>query len=196
MYPGKQVVSRAEQPAFIMAETGERVTYAELERRSNRLAHLLRATGLRRLDHYAIFMENNARYVECCAAGIRSGLYFTCVNSYLTVEELAYIVDNSQSRILISSMACREVALAALTKCPRVELCLLADGPGDGKRVLNLDEAVSGFHDTPIVDEALGTPMLYSSGTTGRPKGVLRPLPELPPSGELPLFEFLTKQWR
>ena len=196
MYPGKHVVSRAEQLAFTMAETGEGVTYAELERRSNRLAHLLRARGLRRLDHYAIFMENNARYVECCAAGLRSGLYFTCVNSYLTVDELAYIVDNSQSRVLICSMARREVALAALTKCPRVELCLLADGPGDGKRVLNLDEAVSGFHDTPIVDEALGSAMLYSSGTTGRPKGVLRPLPELPPWGELPLFEFLTKQWR
>ena len=157
MYPGKHVVSRAEQPAFIMAETGEAVTYAELERRSNRLAHLLRARGLRRLDHYAIFMENNARYVECCAAGIRSGLYFTCVNSYLTAEELAYIVDNSQSKILISSMARREVALAALEKCPRVELCLLVDGPGDGNRVLGLDEAISRFPDTPIADEALGT---------------------------------------
>ena len=196
MYPGKHVVSRAEQPAFIMAETGEAVTYAELERRSNRLAHLLRARGLRRLDHYAIFMENNARYVECCTAGIRSGLYFTCVNSYLTAEELAYIVDNSRSKILISSMARRAVALAALEKCPRVELCLLVDGPGDGNRVLGLDQAISRFPDTPIADEALGTPMLYSSGTTGRPKGVLRPLPELPPWGELPLFEFLTKQWR
>jgi long-chain acyl-CoA synthetase len=131
MYPGKHAVSRAEQPAFVMAETGERVTYAGLERRSNRLAHLLRAWGLRRLDHYAIFMENNARYVECCAAGIRSGLYLTCVNSYLTVEELAYIVDNSQSKILISSMARRAVALAALEKCPRIELCLLV---GTGRR--------------------------------------------------------------
>jgi long-chain acyl-CoA synthetase len=118
-----------------MAETGEAVTYAELERRSNRLSHLLRARGLRRLDHCAIFMENNARYIECCAAGIRSGPYFTCVNSYLTPAELAYIVDNSQSKILISSMARREVALAALTKSPRVELCLLIDGPGAGRMI-------------------------------------------------------------
>ena len=153
MYPGKHAVSRAEQPAFIMAETGEAVTYAELERRSNSLAHLLRARGLRRLDHYAIFMENNARYIECCAAGIRSGLYFTCVNSYLTPEELAYIVDNSQSKILISSMARREVALAALAKCPRVELCLLIDGPGDTQRIFNLDKAVATFPETPIADE-------------------------------------------
>ena len=65
MYPGKHVGSRAEQPAFIMAESGDGVTYAELERRGNRLAHRLRARRLRRLDHYAIFKENDARYVEC-----------------------------------------------------------------------------------------------------------------------------------
>jgi long-chain acyl-CoA synthetase len=56
------------------------------------LQHLLRARGLCRLDHYAIFMENNARYLECCAAGVRAGLYYTCVNSFLTPNELAYIL--------------------------------------------------------------------------------------------------------
>ena len=136
MYPGKHVVSRAEQHAFIMAETGEAVTYAELERRSNRLAHLLRARGLRRLDHMPSLWRKALRRMLC--RGIRSGLYFTCVNSYLTAEELAYIVDNSRSKILISSMARRAVALAALEKCPRVELRLLVDGPGDGNRVLGL----------------------------------------------------------
>ena len=67
-----------------MAATGEAVTYRELEARCNRLAHLFRKRGLKRLDHYAIFMENNSRYLEACGAGERSGLYFTCVNSYLT----------------------------------------------------------------------------------------------------------------
>ena len=81
MYPGAHAVDRAEQPAFIMASTGVTVTYAEYEARTNRLAHLLRAHGLRRLDHYAIFMENNSRYLESCGAGERSGLYYTCVNS-------------------------------------------------------------------------------------------------------------------
>jgi long-chain acyl-CoA synthetase len=65
MYTGRYAESRADQPAFIMAQTGESVTYADLEGRSNRLAHFLRGVGLHRLDHYAIFMENNARYVEC-----------------------------------------------------------------------------------------------------------------------------------
>ena len=84
MYTGKQVNLRPLQPAFIMASTGEAVTYRELDARSNRLAHLFRKHGLKRLDHYSIFMENNSRYLEACGAGERSGLYFTCVNSYLT----------------------------------------------------------------------------------------------------------------
>ena len=66
MYTGAHVQNRPNQPAFIMASTGEAVTYAELDARSNRLAHYLRSLGLKRLDHYSIFMENNARYLECC----------------------------------------------------------------------------------------------------------------------------------
>jgi len=196
MYPGVHATARAQQPAIIMAQSGEIVTYAALEARTNRLAHLLRAHGLKRLDHLAIFMENNARYVECCGAGERSGLYFTCVNSFLTSGELAYIVDNSQARILITSQAKREIALAAVKDCARVELCLIVDGPGEGGSVLNLDEATAAFPPTPIADEALGTAMLYSSGTTGRPKGILRPLPEQLPSQQLPLFDFLVRLWQ
>ena len=86
MYAGAHAQSRVNRPAFIMANTGEVVTYGELEARSNRLAHFLRGAGLKRLEHYAIFMENNARYVECCAAGERSGLYYTCVSSFLTAD--------------------------------------------------------------------------------------------------------------
>jgi long-chain acyl-CoA synthetase len=196
MYTGEQVKRRPQQPAFIMAQSGEAVSYAELERRSNRLAHFLRAAGLRRLDHYAIFMENNARYLECCGAGERAGLYYTCVNSYLTPDELAYIVDNSESKILVTSTAKRETALKALAQCPGIERCLVVDGPGDGGRVVNLDAAVAGFPGTPIPDEALGAAMHYSSGTTGRPKGILRPLPEVPPAEHLPIFAFVEKLWR
>jgi AMP-binding enzyme len=97
MYPGLQAKIRPQQLAFIMATSGESATYAQLERRSNQLTHFLRASGLARLDHYAIFMENNARYIECCSAGERAGLYYTCVNSYLTPDDPAYILDNSES---------------------------------------------------------------------------------------------------
>src|ERR1700739_1490191 len=97
MYTGKHAHLRPLQPAFIMANSGESVSYAELEARANRWAHLFRDRAVRRLDHYAIYMENNSRYLEACAAGERSGLYFTCVNSYLTAGELAYIMINTQS---------------------------------------------------------------------------------------------------
>jgi long-chain acyl-CoA synthetase len=196
MYPGKHAAVDPQRPAVIMAGTGETIPYGELEARSNRLAHLLRQRGLKRLDHYSIYMENHPRYVECCAAGQRAGLYYTCVNSFLTVEELAYILTNSQSKILITSQAKRDVALAAMALCPAVELCLVVDGPGEGDRVLNLASATTGLPATPIADEALGTAMLYSSGTTGRPKGIVRPLPEQPPAHHLPIFDFLLKLWQ
>ena len=195
MYTGKHAHLRPLQPAFIMAGTGEAVTYAELEARSNRLAHLFRKLGLKRLDHYAIFMENNSRYLEACGAGERSGLYYTCVNSYLTPGELAYIVNNSQSRVLITSVAKLDVAREALKECPRVELCIVADGKGESERILGLREATAGLPKTPISDESVGTAMLYSSGTTGRPKGILRPLAEQQPAQQLPLFDFLQKLW-
>jgi long-chain acyl-CoA synthetase len=196
MYPGMIAKSHPGRAAIVMAGTGETITYGELEARSNRLAHLLRARGLRRLDHYSIFMENNARYVEACAAGERSGHYYTCVNSFLTTEELAYILQNSRSKVLITSQAKRDVALAALPLCPLVELCLVVDGPGEGDKVLNLEAATRGLPSTPIADECLGTAMLYSSGTTGRPKGIVRPLPEDQPANHLPIFSFLLNLWQ
>lgn len=196
MYSGVHAQTRGDRPAFIMARSGEIVTYAELEARTNRLAHFLRSRGLKRLDHYAIFMENNSRYLECCGVGERSGLYFTCINSFLKADELAYIINNSESRVLIFSEEKRAVVVEALRQCPKIEVCLVVDGPGDGKAILNLDEAVAGFPATPIADESIGTAMLYSSGTTGRPKGIVRPLPEQPASQQLPLFDFLQKMWR
>jgi long-chain acyl-CoA synthetase len=196
MYTGKHAHLRPLQPAFIMAGSGETVTYRELEARSNRLAHLLRNLGLKRLDHYAIFMENNSRYLETCGAGERSGLYYTCVNSYLTPSELAYIVGNSESRVLFTSVAKLDVAREALKECPKVELCIVVDGSGESARIVGLREATAGLPGTPIADEYNGTAMLYSSGTTGRPKGILRPLPEQPPAQQLPIFDFLQKLWQ
>jgi acyl-CoA synthetase (AMP-forming)/AMP-acid ligase II len=153
MYTGKHAHLRPLQPAFIMANSGETVTYAELEARSNRLAHLLRNRGLKRLDHYAIFMENNCRYLEACGAGERSGLYYTCVNSYLTASELAYIVANSESRILITSVAKLDVAGDVLRECPKVELCIVADGGGESERIVGLQQATAGLPKTPIPDD-------------------------------------------
>src|SRR5271163_1128568 len=196
MYPGRHAEARTDQPAIVMGRSGETITYRELEARSNRLAHLLRAIGLKRLDHIAIFMENHPRYVECGAAGHRSGVYYTNVNSFLTARELAYIVNNSLSKALITSQAKREVALEALRDCPNVHLCLVVDGPGEGARIRNLDEATTEFPATPIGDESLGAAMLYSSGTTGRPKGILRPLYDQPLAEPHPVLPSYMNNWR
>jgi long-chain acyl-CoA synthetase len=196
MYTGVQVKVRPDQAAVVMAQSGETITYAQLERRQNRLAHFFRRQGLQRLDHYAIFMENHPRYVEACGAGERSGLYYTAINSYLTAEEVAYLLENSRSRVLVTSQAKLEVAKAAIDLVPAIEVCLVVDGPGDGDRIRNMDEALAGLPDTPIADERLGTAMLYSSGTTGRPKGIIRPLPDVPPSERLPIFHFLKDLWQ
>src|SRR5215212_3738183 len=162
MYTGKHAKLRPLQPAFIMAGSGESVTYRELDARSNRLAHLLRNRGLKRLDHYSIFMENNSRYLETCGAGERSGLHYTCVNSHLTADELAYIVDNSESKALITSRAKRPVAMEAVKKCPKVTTFLIVDGTGDDGPFVDYVSAVADHPTTPIPDERLGTPMLYS----------------------------------
>src|SRR5262245_59552369 len=141
MYPGRQAQQRPDQPAFTMAGTGDSVTYAEFEARTNRLAHLLRSHGLHRLDHYSIFMENHPRYLECCGAGERAGLYYTCVNSYLTPDELAYILDNSTSRALITSRTKLDIARVAVKQCPRVTLLLVADAPDAAAPFQDLDAA-------------------------------------------------------
>ncbi len=201
MYAGTVPYTHPERIAFIMAGSGETVTYGEYERRTNRLAHLLRHEGLKPLDHYALFMENNARYLECNGAGERAGLYYTCVNSYLTADELAYIVVNSESQLLITSIDKLPIARAALLQCPAVRRCLVVDGGEavralDDTRFVDYADAVAAFPDTPIADEWLGAAMLYSSGTTGRPKGILRPLPEQPPSQPLALFQFVNRLWQ
>jgi long-chain acyl-CoA synthetase len=198
MYSGKQVHLHPDRPAFIMARTGAAVSYRELEARSNRLAHLLVALGLKKGGHYAIFMENNDRFIECCSAGARSGLYYTCVNSFLTASELAYIVNNSESVVLITSLAKLEVAREALKQCPQVVACLVVDGDrgmaGDGG-VMSLDEATAPHSPAPLANESFGIPMLYSSGTTGRPKGILKALPEVPPSQDTLQLAFSDRLW-
>jgi len=196
MYPGRHAQLHPERPAVIMAGSGEVITYQAFEARANQLAHFLRAQGFKRLDHYSIFMENNAPYLETCAAGERAGLYYTCINSYLQADELVYILNNSESKLLITSAAKLAVVQEALPQCPGVSCVLVVGGEDQSEQVRIYENAIAGCPAEPIADEQLGTSMLYSSGTTGRPKGILRPLPENRPDEPLPLFTFLDQLWQ
>ena len=199
MYAGEYVEKYPDRPAFSMASTGEQVSHLEYDQRCNQLAHFLVEQGMQPLDHYAIFMENNSRYFESCGAGGRSGYYYTCINSYLTADELAYILNHSESKVLITSREKLSVAKEALATCPNISLTLVVDGGGECESpeqgIRDFVSAVGDQPNTPIANERLGTSMLYSSGTTGRPKGIIRPLPDQPPSESLPIFGFLKQLW-
>ena len=191
MFARQQAVTHPDQPAIIMAASGATTTFREYEARSDRVAHLLRDAGLRRGDHIAVFMENSPQLLEIEGGAERTGLYYTLVNTYLSADEVAFIVANSRAKALFSSAAKREIAAAAAAKCPGLERRLMT-GPGplpDGWE--SYETVVAGYPGDPVPDEALGAAMLYSSGTTGQPKGVLRPLPDVAPSEPLPVMAFI-----
>ncbi|MDY7101682.1 MAG: AMP-binding protein [Actinomycetota bacterium] len=174
MYPAVHAASTPDKPALIMGSSGEVVTYAELDQRSNQLARLWRDHGLGPGDHVAIFSENNARFLEVMWAALRSGLYITTVNSYLSAEEVAYILDDSGSRSLVTTTAKADVAAEALRDVPNVTLPLLIGD--DDPRFESYVDAISTMPTDRLDEEPAGEMMLYSSGTTGRPKGIKRPL--------------------
>jgi fatty-acyl-CoA synthase len=176
MHPGRHAQEFPDKPAHVMGRSGETVTYGELDDRSNRLAQLLWDAGLRRGDHVALFMENHPRYFEVYWAAIRSGLYLSTVNRYLSAEEAAYIVDDCGARALVTSAALGDVAEQMLPQIPGCPVRLMADGARDGYDAY--EEATAAFPARPLDEQPRGDTMLYSSGTTGRPRGIWRPLSE------------------
>ncbi|CAM3225955.1 acyl-CoA synthetase [Nocardioides dubius] len=173
MFPQTYAATHPEKPAVVM-EDGETISYAELEDRSNRLARLLHERGLRPGDQVSIWTENHPRYYEVYWAAMRSGLYITGINRYATVEEAAYILSDSQTRALITSAAMAERAEELVAQVPGCTTLLAFDGPVAGFD--SYEESIAAHLPTPLPEQPRGEVMLYSSGTTGRPKGVRRPL--------------------
>jgi long-chain acyl-CoA synthetase len=187
MYPSAEDVA-SDRPAVVMAGSGDVLTYAELQRRSNQLAHLFRDQGLRTGDHVAMLMDNALGLVVALSAAERSGLYFTTVDPRYTNDEVAWIIGDSTARVVIVSAAMGPRASELIALCPAVERWLY-DGPGTPPRGFeHVAEATASCPVEPIADERLGLAMLYSSGTTGRPKGILRPLPDASPQQQIPLY--------
>ena len=176
MYPGHWATVFPDKPAVIDSSNGAVRSYGELNDRSNRFARLMWDRGLRRGDRVSIFMENNLAFFDVVWAAFRSGLYITTVNRYLTDEEAGYIVDNSESRLLVTSHALADVAAGIRPHAPACESYLMADGAAPGFE--DFEEAIAAHPAQPLAEEPAGAFMLYSSGTTGRPKGIIRPLPE------------------
>jgi long-chain acyl-CoA synthetase len=180
--------SAPDRAAVVMGESGRRITYKELDEGSLRFARVLYEAGLRPGDHYAVLLENHPSYFEVVWAGMRSGLYITAVNSHLTAAEAGYIVADCGAKVLVTSAARRDIAEAMVELTPGVEQRFMVDGTAPGHR--SYEEAVAGQPPTPLPGERRGMVMLYSSGTTGRPKGIKFALPpEDSPLGEWEIGE-------
>jgi len=175
MFPGVHATTTPDKAAVVMAGSGETVSYKELDDRSNQLAQLLHQRGLRTGDGIALCMENTAAYFPVLWAGQRAGLYYTAVSSRLTAPEVEYIVDDCGAQVLILSYAKRALAEELAGKLPRVHTRLMIGGVVDGWE--SYEAVVGAMPAEPLAEQPSGSDMLYSSGTTGRPKGVKPPLP-------------------
>src|ERR1700704_3313686 len=171
-HPSVHARTQPDKIAYQMAGSGKAITYRELDELSNQGAHLFRSLGLKAGDHIALLIENRLAFMEICWAAQRSGLYYTAISRCLTSDEIAYIVRDCGARVVITSPKCADQIKG-----------LVSDAPG-APRFYMIDEPLPGFHSwdkealaqptTPIPDEIAGYDMLYSSGTTGRPKGIKR----------------------
>jgi long-chain acyl-CoA synthetase len=174
MHPCVYARATPDKPAYIMASSGHVVTYRELDERSNRGAQLFRSLGLQVGDGVAIMAENHPQYLEVVWAAQRSGLVYTAISSRLTASEAEYIVKDSGTKALIVTHA---LSAVALDLAPRLAGVTLLSLDGELGPYAAFDAARDAFPPTPVAHETPGGAMLYSSGTTGQPKGVKRPLP-------------------
>jgi len=169
-HPCHHAARTPDKAAYIMARSGEVVTYRQLEERSNQGSHLLRSLGLARGDAIALMLDNNARYLEICFAAQRAGLRFTAMSTRLSVPEAEYILRDCGAKAFIvsASLAGQAAALAARMLGIRARFSVGGALPGH----LPWEPAAHKQPSTRIADESAGRDMLYSSGTTGRPKGI------------------------
>lgn len=185
-FPGTHAATRPDAVAYRMASTGEEVTYSELHERANRIANLFRDLGLGPGDHVAFCMENHPWFLSIAWGAHYAGLYYTAISSRLTEEEVAYIVEDCGARVFVTSRAKADVATGIVATTPHVEHRFAVDGPVPGHEPFLDAVAARSAEDLPGAVE--GMDMLYSSGTTGRPKGVKVPLRGVPLGTPDPLF--------
>ena len=177
MHPRHFSISHRDKPAIIMADNDQTITFGELEEEANKGAHLLRELGIRNGDTIAICLKNSAEFFLLYWAGQRAGVYMVPIATHLSTDEVAYIINDSNAKLLITSAEVRSVhdlLKNYRTLTPGLKTILSSGPPLD--QTQRWEDLVEPFPATPITDERSGFHLCYSSGTTGRPKGVKLPL--------------------
>ncbi|MGR3425118.1 MAG: AMP-binding protein [Sagittula sp.] len=192
--PWDQARHTPDHPAIIMADTGERRTYAQMIGAANRLAHRLVADGVQTGDCVAILLENRVEYVEAVWAAKQLGIYYVCLPRGLTPPDAAYILSNSAAKVLITSDTLAEVAGPLLKEVPELRAGYMMGVASGGFRPYA--EALDAMPDTMVEGRPRGISMLYSSGTTGRPKGIRHALEDVSPHIAPPRHAYLRKLMR
>lgn len=199
-HPSHHARTTPDALALVVADTGETLTYRQLDQGSNRVAHLLRAHGIAPGDRIGVMMRNSPAFAQVYWGATRCGAMVTLLSTHLKPDEAAYILGDAGARLLVLSASIGETprALAAdrATLIPGVEAVFFADDePIAGAQ--SLAEALATMPAEPVADEISGFHMIYSSGTTGRPKGIVVPFTPGPidefnvMEGRLPLYDQL-----
>ncbi len=189
LYPIAPIEQNPGKPAYTIAETGETVTFAQLEARSNQAAHLFRKCGVKAGDHIVLLSENCRQFLEICFAADRAGIYYTAISTHASEDEAAYIARNCGASLWIVSERKSQVAAYLIDEVPDISHRFMIGEPISGCK--DWDDAVSAQITDRISDERQGLDMLYSSGTTGRPKGIKWQRSDEPPGQETMLVSLL-----
>jgi len=171
VYPGAFAETRPDHPAVIMGASGETVSYAQLDDEANRLSRAFHDMGLRPGDHVSLCLENHPRFLPICWGAHYAGLVYTAISSRLQTDEMRYILENSGARAFITSRHKAAQAAELIEDTPCIEARWMIDGAIDGYDPY--EEVIAAASPEPLADRVAGYDMLYSSGTTGRPKGIV-----------------------